>query len=106
MTPLPPITATLLESNGACASQVKLFREHFGEGPAPLDDETAKRMAQVFDWEWAALHLLPTPLWEEYNAKHATLWAKYNAKNATLWEEYRTKYALLFVALYREGAAL
>ena len=41
-----PITAKVLEEHGACYIQIEKFRECFGEGPAPINEETALKVAQ------------------------------------------------------------
>ena len=62
------ITTQLLRDRGACESQIYTFATFFGEGPAPLDDETAIRYAAVFNWDWAAQHLLPAAVAAEQTA--------------------------------------
>jgi hypothetical protein len=57
----PSITYSLLKSKGACDQQLKLFRQHFGDGPAPLDEATALSVAEIFIWDCAAVHLLRGP---------------------------------------------
>lgn len=59
------ITARLLESYGACAKQVQLFREIFPRGIVPTL-ELAEHYASTFAWGWAVEHLLPAPARAEY----------------------------------------
>ena len=82
------ITLSLLESKGACEDQVLLFRAHFGEGPAPLDDATAIRMASVFDFDWAAQNLLSPDGWKAYEEAEASLLKTYEDATAPLWKTY------------------
>jgi len=110
------ITLSLLESKGACDDQVRLFRTHFGECPAPLDDATALRMASVFDFDWAAQNLLSPEGWKAYEEAEASLWKTYmEAKapllkayddaKAPLWKTYVDAMALAFVAISRKETA-
>ena len=109
------ITLSLLESKGACEDQVRLFRTHFGEGPAPLDDATAIRMASVFDSDWAARNLLSVegveayeeaeaPLRKTYKEAEAPLWNTYEDAEAPLWKTYLEATAPLLKA-YEDARA-
>ena len=117
-----PITAARLESLGACSGQVALFRKHFGEKPAPLTKRTVLRFASVFNWEWAARHLLTpaqraaynkaeapaweacnkaiAPAWEAYNKASASARGAHNKALASAQEAYRTAIALAFLSAY------
>jgi hypothetical protein len=120
------ITLALLKSKGACANQVALFKQHFGEGPAPLDDATAIKMARVFDFSWAADNLLSeegrkaykeamaalrkayeesrAALWKAYEEAEAPLWKAYEEAKAPLWKAYKEAEAPLWKA-YEEAKA-
>ena len=51
------ITAELLRSKGACRDQVALFEKHFPKG-ATVTVSRCKKVARIFDWDWAAATLL------------------------------------------------
>ena len=99
------ITLSLLKSKGACADQVRLFRTHFGEGPAGLDDETALRMASVFDFDWAAQNLLSPEGRKAYEEARAPLLKTYVEARAPLRKTYDEAVALAFVAIARKETA-
>ena len=52
------ITKHLLQSKGACASQVALFAETFPHG-TEITEAVCLAVADKFDWNWAAQNLLP-----------------------------------------------
>ncbi|RJQ38874.1 MAG: hypothetical protein C4555_04475 [Dehalococcoidia bacterium] len=54
----PPITYALLSSKKVCSTQLARFRVYFGDGPAPLDDGSARKYADDFNFCGAAEHLL------------------------------------------------
>ena len=99
------ITLSLLKSKGACDNQVLLFRNHFGEGPAPLDDATALRMASVFDFGWAAQNLLSPEGWKAYEEAEESLWKTYDDARAPLLKAYKEAKAPLLKA-YEDATAL
>ena len=98
------ITLSLLKSKGACDDQVRLFRTHFGEGPAPLDDATALRMASVFYFDWAAWNLLSPEGWKAYEDARALLLKTYEEARAPLWKTYEDAAAPL-LKTYQEATA-
>jgi cell division septum initiation protein DivIVA len=121
------ITAARREKAGACADQVALFRETFGARVA-VTVPAMEAVANLFDWEWAAQHLLSAaaraeyararaPAWAEYErvtaaalAEYervtAAAWAEYERVRAAAWAEYeRVVRARTFGKLYAEGAA-
>jgi len=100
------ITLSLLKSKRACDDQVRLFRIHFGEGPAPLDDDTALRMASVFDFDWAAQKLLSPEGLKAYVEDTALLWKTYDDANAPLWKAYVEDTALLWKTYYDAKAPM
>lgn len=59
------LTLEQLRQKGACADQARFFRAIFGER-AEVTIESCVAMADVFDWNWAALHLLSAPARAEY----------------------------------------
>ncbi len=52
------ITAAQLEALDACEEQLAEFRRIFPTGTAEVTVSRAKKLAQVFDWDWAAKNLL------------------------------------------------
>ena len=59
------LTAKELESKGACASQVALFRSLFGE-EVEITEELCAEHASAFDFDWAARNLLTAAALVEY----------------------------------------
>jgi len=59
------ITKRLLQSKGACASQVALFAETFPRG-TEITEAVCLAVADKFDWNWAAQNLLPPKSDAEY----------------------------------------
>ena len=86
------ITRALLKRKRACASQVALFAELFPDG-AVVTETACVAVADKFDWDWAALHLLPPLIRAEYDAKLVPIDAEYDAKLAPIEAEYRAKRA-------------
>ena len=67
------ITLKQLRRAGACEPQVKLFKDTFGES-AEVTLENALKMADKFDWTWAANNLLPAPAGKAYSQALAPAW--------------------------------
>ena len=97
--PKPRITLALLKEKGACADQVRLFRKHFGDGPAPLNKKTALAMASVFDFHWAANNLLAAPAGKAYNEASATAGKVYIEACAPAWDVYAEACAIAFLTV-------
>ena len=71
------VTAALLKRKGACPEQYALFVKTFGKSTrVKITAALCVKHASKFDWNWAAAHLLPPPLWAEYNKKCAPLFGK------------------------------
>ncbi len=101
------ITAELLRKYDPCKEELKFFVEEFGEGPAPLDDETAERYADYFDFNWAAKKLFPAPVYAEYRKITNVAYAEYEKISDVAYAEYactefNKKIALAFVRIARE----
>ena len=75
-------TVDILESKKACLDQIKLFKEHFPDG-APMTVEAAIKVASVFDWGWAANHLLSSEGRKAYEEGEASLFASIYIKENT-----------------------
>ena len=69
------ITAKQLESLGACADQVELFRHLFGERQK-VTVALCRKYAANFDWDWAAANLLSAPALNAYEEAMAAAFAK------------------------------
>ena len=71
------ITLTQLQAANACSGQVELFKKHFPTGEVEVTQKLCKKVAQVFDFGWAAHNLLtPTALTQydeaiDHGQKHA-----------------------------------
>jgi hypothetical protein len=59
------LTLAALKARGACADQRVLFRKLFGRSVLVTPELCAKH-AQVFNFHWAARHLLSAPAQAEY----------------------------------------
>ena len=113
------LTANDLEKAHACPSQVGLFREHFGDG-GTVTLAKVRKVAVLFDWDWAAEHLLSrkslaeykrvrasalaeydratAPALAEYDRITASAWAEYQRVRASAWAEYQRAMALAWYA--------
>lgn len=102
------ITLKMLEDAEACSSQIKEFKERFGDS-VKVTKELCLSVVEVFDWQFAARHFLSdtgrihyycqrVPLWEEYKLKRTS----FSHHSASLWEEYL---AVLFWKLYNNDVA-
>lgn len=105
----------------ACQEQVDLFRETFPDG-AEVSVDTAVSVAEIFDWDFAAMHFLSiegtkvynkaeAPFWETYYKTVAPLWEtcldvdapcleSYNEARDLLWRTYKRACARVFAELY------
>jgi hypothetical protein len=88
-----------LVNNGACAEQVELFKQVFGDSVA-ITPELCVSVADKFDFAWAAQHLLSPEaradywrvteaVWAEYERARESAWAEYERVTAPAWAEYR-----------------
>ena len=81
------LTIKDLRAADACEKQVKLFEQHFGDG-GTVTLAKVRKVASLFDWNWAALHLLSPAGRAEYNRATAPALAEYNRAIAPAWAEY------------------
>ena len=72
------ITLKMLKVEGACHDQVALFRQHFGRS-VEVTREACLAVALVFDWDWAAIHLLSGSAREAYEVTKVPAWEAYKA---------------------------
>ena len=89
------VTLAMLKAKHACADQVRLFESLFKEG-GDVTQEKCLAVADKFDWDWAAQHLLPASARAEYERVTATAWAEYERVRAPAWAEYERVKALAF----------
>ena len=99
------ITLGMLYAHNACADQIDLFARTFGQSVIVTPDAFAA-VADLFDWFWAAQHLLPAYLADEYQRQRAPLWAEYERQQAPLWAEYDRRMAPLRDEYERQQAPL
>ena len=97
------ITLKQLRRAGACEPQVQLFKTTFGQS-AEVNLETALKMAQKFDWNWAAANLLPAPAWKAYEEAMAPAWKAYDEARAQASKAYKEATAPAWKA-YEEARA-
>jgi len=81
------LTANDLEKAHACQLQIWLFREHFGDG-GTVTLAKVRKVAALFDWDWAAEHLLSRKSLAEYKRVRASALAGYDRATASAWAEY------------------
>ena len=101
------ITAKKLESLGACADQVELFRHLFGERQKVTVD-LCRKYAANFDWDWAAASLLSPPAWKAYEEAEATARKACREATANAWKAYQEATAAAFAkaAMEEQGRNL
>ena len=97
------ITAKKLESLGACADQVELFRHLFGERQKVTVD-LCRKYAANFDWDWAAANLLSAPACNAYDETEATARKAYQEATAPALNAYDGTGAAAWKA-YQEATA-
>lgn len=89
---------------GACAEQRAAFRARFGRAVQVTEDVCVAH-ASVFDWTWAAEHLLGPDAWAAYKAVEADALAAYKAATADAWAAYEAAQARAFARAYISDAA-
>jgi cell division septum initiation protein DivIVA len=81
------LTTQDLQRAKACRSQIDLFREHFGEG-GTVTLVKVRKVAHLFNWDWAARRLLSHSASAEYERVTASAQAEYDRLSAPAWAEY------------------
>ena len=82
------LTIKDLRAAGACAYQVKLFEQHFGDG-GTVTLAKVRKVASLFDWNWAARYLLSPAGRAEYERIVASAgYAEYDRVIASARAEY------------------
>jgi len=117
------ITLKQLQDAGACEEQQKLFKQAFGE-QVEISEALAVQYAKVFNWEWAAEHLLSVlgrkayreavaaavkayheavvTAAKTYCEAEATAAKAYDEAVAAAWKTYREARAIAFYRAYVE----
>jgi hypothetical protein len=104
------ITLSQLKVAGACADALRRFATAFGES-TPVTLALACKHADQFDWDWAALYLLPAPARAEYGQDRERAQGEYDRDHEYARVEYaRAEYdravaPALSLATYTEACA-
>jgi hypothetical protein len=91
----PIVTKQMLIDAKARTSQVDLFEKTFGDSVV-VTVKRAEKVAQFFDWDWAA-QLLDAQGRAEYNRATDAARAEFNRATATAW-------ATAFINMHKRGA--
>src|SRR3990167_2306304 len=100
------LTLQQLQDHRACSDQIQLFRKLFDES-AIVTVKACVAVADKFNWEWAARHLLKAIARAEYNRvkdparkKYYWVvdlaWAEYKQVTDPAWAEYQRIQAATF----------
>jgi uncharacterized membrane protein YqiK len=110
----PIMTKQMLIDADACSDQVDLFEEIFGDSVV-VTVKRAEKVAQLFQWEWAAQLLdaqgraeysrVEAPALAKYKRVEATALAEYHRVEATAWAEYKRVIAPVLAEYNRATAA-
>ncbi len=98
----PIMTKQMLIDADACAEQVDLFEEIFGDSVI-VTVKRAEKVAALFDWEWAT-RLLDRQGRAEYARVTAAAGAKLNRVEAAAFAKYKRVTAAAGAKLYRATA--
>ena len=90
--------ATLVEL-GACESQTVLFKEKFG-GSVRVTETLCEKVATLFDFGWAARHLLTAQARAQFERVRAPACAEYERVTAPAYAESERVTAPAFAKLY------
>ena len=99
------ITSQQLEDAGACQHQVSDFKKRFRAGRARVTIARAKALADVYDWRWAARHLLPAPARRAYMAATAPARRAYEAASKQARQDFNSALAEAWKAYDAAGTA-
>ena len=81
------ISAKRLEAAGACAGQVQLFRDTFGDKPVRINAENWAKAGEVgLDRFWLT-RFLKGPALAEYERVAGAAWAEYERVRGAAWAE-------------------
>ena len=76
-----------LQAAKACPEQVALFRAHFGDG-GTVTLAKVRKVAPLFNWDWAARFLLSPASWAEYERVKVLARAEYDSVTVPAWAQY------------------
>ena len=76
-----------LQAAKACPEQVALFRAHFGDG-GTVTLAKVRKVALLFNWDWAARFLLSPASWAEYERVKVLARAEYDSITVPAWAQY------------------
>ena len=93
------ITYAQLRRLGACKDQLSEFKTRFGSSVV-VTEELCLSVANVFNWDWAARHLLSPAALAEYKRVRALAWAEYERVRASARAEYNRVEASAFARLF------
>ena len=94
-----------LTDQGACDEQVELFRKRFGES-VRVTDTLCIKVAQDFDFSWAARHLLSDSVLADYERVKAAARADYDRVTVAALADYRRVKAAVLADYRRVKAAV
>lgn len=97
------ITAELLYRKDACADQVALFEQLFPDGVEPTL-ELCLEYALVFDWNWAATHLLSSTARKTRDEAEASALEAYDEAVTSALEAYHKAEASAWQAYHKAEA--
>lgn len=102
------ISPKMLQDEHACPAEYSLFKDLFGEG-VTVTTELCLQYAADFDWNWAALHLLPLEDYRTYQRLTYRQRAEYIRDhirqrqrveyNHSAWLTWKTHCAAMFAQL-------
>ena len=95
------LTRKDLRAADACDKQVKLFEQHFGDG-GTVTLAKVRKVASLFDWNWAARYLLSPARRAECNRVTASAWAEYDRVIAPARAEYERAKASAWFAEWKK----
>ena len=77
-----------LQAAKACPEQVALFQAHFGDG-GTVTLAKVRKVALLFNWDWAARFLLSPASWAEYERVKVLARAEYDSVTVPAWVKYK-----------------
>ena len=93
-----------LQAAKACPEQVALFRAHFGDG-GTVTLAKVRKVALLFNWDWAARFLLSPASWAEYERVKVLARAEYRRVTASALAEHDSVTALAWAEYARVKAS-
>ena len=87
------VTAELLREKRASCPQVDTFETEWKDGCEVNLPNLLRAVELELDLNWFALHCLPAPIWERYDAEIAPIRKRYHAEVAPIWTRYHAEIA-------------